>query len=56
MAYHEVVRAGLGVAAHEQIVGYLYVGQVEGKTHLLPNLSVAAYVTDWPGARPVEGN
>ena len=56
MAYHEVVRAGLGVAAHEQIVWYLYVGQVEGKTHLLPNLSVAAYVTDWPGARPVEGN
>ena len=51
MAYHQVVREGLELQAHEQIVGYLYLGERQGKPRLLPSVSVSEFVSAWPGKR-----
>ena len=48
MAYHDVVRQGLGLQAHERLIGYLYIGEVQSKSRVLPNLAVADFVTAWP--------
>ena len=47
MTYHPVVRDGLGLRDHERIIGFLYLGEIEGKTRLIPELDVDQYVTDW---------
>lgn len=47
MAYHPYVMQGLGLAASERIVGYLYVGRVEGKVRELVPLPVEEFVTEW---------
>ncbi|MEJ6682524.1 MAG: nitroreductase [SAR86 cluster bacterium] len=49
MAYHDVVRQGLGLQANERLIGYLYIGEVQSKSRLLPTLAVADFVTAWPG-------
>jgi nitroreductase len=49
MAYHPVVKAGLGVAEGESIIGYLYLG-TPGKTRTAPEHELSEYVFDWKGA------
>ena len=48
MAYHERVRRGLGLNDAETIVGFLYVGEVEGPVKPIPDLNVADFFADWP--------
>ncbi len=47
MTYHAKVREGLGVADNEKIIGFIYLGEIEGKTRLLPEMNISQYVTDW---------
>ncbi len=47
MTYHKVVMEGLGLAANEKIVGFLYVGQVDGKQKSLPGMDLGDFVTRW---------
>ena len=47
MTYHPRVREGLGVAQNEKIIGFIYMGSIEGKTRLVPEMNVGEYVTDW---------
>lgn len=49
MAYHPAVEKGLGLKANERIVGYLYVGEVEGRTRTLEPLPLSDYVSEWQG-------
>ena len=49
MAYHPVVHKGLGLAAHERVVAFLYVGEVEGEKRNITPLPVADYVSEWQG-------
>jgi len=49
MAYHPLVRKGLGLDDNEQVVGFLYLGQSEGRARTLTPLSVNEFVVDWPG-------
>ncbi|MDA1300934.1 MAG: nitroreductase [Proteobacteria bacterium] len=51
MAYDRVVQEGLGVADDERIVGYLYLGQVEGRSRKAPELDVDDYVDEWTGTQ-----
>jgi hypothetical protein len=41
------VREGLGVAQNEKIIGFIYMGSIEGKTRLVPEMNVSQYVKDW---------
>jgi nitroreductase len=47
MAYDAVVHEGLGLNDGEKIVGFLYVGEIEGKTKSIPIVNVAEMVTRW---------
>ena len=47
MAYHPHVEQGLGLSAEEKIIGYLYVGQLEGPSRSLPSLAVDNYFSVW---------
>ncbi len=47
MTYHAKVREGLGIADNEKIIGFIYLGEIEGKTRLLPEMNISQYVTDW---------
>lgn len=47
MAYHEVVKQGLGLSGNERIVGFLYLGQPSGKVKALPRLEVDNYFQEW---------
>jgi|TARA_B100000315_G_C14418833_1_gene514558 nitroreductase len=42
MAYHPIVMKGLGLAEHEKIIGFLYLGSIDGPTRTLGFLSVAS--------------
>lgn len=44
MAYHPLVRTTLGVAAHEHIVGYLYIGSIDSPPPAARTLAVENYV------------
>ena len=46
-AYHETVREGLGVAAHEKIVGFLYLGTPCGPFKGLVAHSSEDHLTTW---------
>ena len=46
-AYHETVRAGLGVAAHEKIVGFLYLGTPCGPLKGLVAHTSEDHLTTW---------
>ncbi|MBV1877039.1 MAG: nitroreductase [Pseudomonadales bacterium] len=48
MAYHPLVLNGLGLTADEKLIGYLYIGQVEGKTRLAPKKNTVDYFKSWP--------
>ena len=47
MAYSAVVHKGLGMADNEKIIGFIYVGEVEGRTKSLPALKLDDFVTRW---------
>lgn len=48
MAYHPVVKAGLGLAGHEKIVGFLYLGHIQGRVKEVPELIVSEFFKEWP--------
>ncbi|AYC33578.1 nitroreductase [Pseudomonas cavernae] len=47
MAYDRHVAAGLGLDAHEQVVGFIYLGNVEGERRSPPALEPADFVQVW---------
>jgi nitroreductase len=49
LSHDPVVKAGLGVGAQEQIVGFIYLGSVEGERRTPPELNPADFVTAWQG-------
>lgn len=44
-----VVKAGLGLAVNEELVGYLYIGSIDGKYKPLPPVSLDDFVSVWSG-------
>ncbi len=46
-AVHPVVREGLGLAAHEKLIAFLYVGQPVGPLRTPQPLAVDDYVQSW---------
>ena len=46
-AYHNTVKEGLGVAEHEKIVGFLYLGTPAGKNKPVPLMDTERYFTRW---------
>lgn len=49
MAYSKIVCEGLGLAENEKIVGFLYLGQIQGSLRSAKALNIGDYVKDWPG-------
>lgn len=47
MASHPVVEQGLGVASHETIIGFIYMGTIDGATRELRDDPVSNYVQEW---------
>jgi nitroreductase len=47
MAYHPHVMAGLGLGIDEQIVGFLYMGEIQGRARNVPELPVSDYFQAW---------
>ncbi|SFT77210.1 NAD(P)H nitroreductase [Pseudomonas marincola] len=54
MAYNSTVAAGLGLASHEQIVGYLYLGTPERELRTPAPLECADFVTSWSAKSQAE--
>lgn len=50
LAYHQAVREGLGLAEHEQLIAFLYVGQPAGNLKAVPELLPDAFFQGWPGS------
>jgi nitroreductase len=46
-AFDRTVMDGLGLAAQEEIIGFLYIGTREGKPKPIPALDPADFVTRW---------
>ena len=49
MAYHPVVKEGLGVSEEETIIGFIYLGTAN-KMRKAPQHDIASFVSDWAGA------
>ncbi|UVE19000.1 nitroreductase family protein [Pseudomonas sp. LS44] len=47
MSHDPHVAAGLGLEAHEQMVGFIYLGSVEGERRSPPELNPADFVSNW---------
>jgi nitroreductase len=47
MAYHPAVMRGLGLAEHEKIIGFLYLGTRSGAVRNLPQPRLSDYFQDW---------
>jgi len=47
MAYDETVKAGLGLSRTEKIIGFLYLGSVNGAIKNLNDPPVATYFKEW---------
>lgn len=47
MASHPVVHSGLGLEAHETIIGFIYMGTIDGPTRELRDEPVSNYVQEW---------
>ncbi len=48
MAYHNGVRKALGLASHEHIVGFLYLGAIKTALKPAPELDPADFFSSWP--------
>jgi nitroreductase len=46
-AFDETVRQGLGLGEHDQIVGFLYLGQLGGRQKPLPERNPSDFVERW---------
>ncbi len=49
MAYNRTVHDGLGLGETDHIVGFLYVGEIDGRTKGLPDIDAGLYVQFWNG-------
>ena len=49
MAYDARVHEGLGFSRRERIVGFLYVGEIEGRLRKVPVIETEKFVTFWGG-------
>lgn len=49
LSHHPQVLAGLGLASNERIVGFIYLGSVEGERRVPPVLELADFVAAWQG-------
>lgn len=49
MAYHPKVKAGLGLGASEEIIGFVYLGTPSGEPGKRPEQSVAEVTQRWEG-------
>ena len=49
LSHDPVVKAGLGLGSHEQIVGFIYLGSAEGDRRTPPELDPAQFVAAWQG-------
>lgn len=47
-AVDPIVKKGLGLAEHEKIIAYLYVGQPTGPSRPVPELDPADFIQRWP--------
>ncbi|PCJ25895.1 MAG: nitroreductase [SAR86 cluster bacterium] len=47
MAYHSVVKNGLGLTAQEKIIGFVYIGTISGGTKQLNEPEVGHFFKDW---------
>lgn len=47
MAEHPIIRQGLGVSDQESIIGYLYMGTIDGPVRQLQEESISTFVQDW---------
>ncbi len=47
MTYNDVVRKGLGFEENDKMIGFLYIGEVEGRRKSLPELNPADFVVRW---------
>lgn len=47
MAYQAVVHQGLGLSEADQIVGFLYMGEIDGRVKSLPDHDESDFVTHW---------
>ena len=47
MAYHPIVMKGLGLAEHEKIIGFLYLGSIGGPTKTLVEPELEQYCSEW---------
>lgn len=47
LAYNPVVKDGLGLDENEKIIGFLYIGTIDGGTKQLCEADVASYFQDW---------
>lgn len=54
-AYDRHVAQGLGLAANEQVLGFMYMGTPEGRLRTPPALDPGQFVSQWPGVLPVAG-
>ena len=48
LAYNRIVAKGLGLDDEEVIVGFLYLGEVEGKLKSVKPLDIKNFVKEWP--------
>lgn len=48
MAHHPAVAEGLGLASHESITGFLYVGSVVSEKPGVPRPETSSFVRRWP--------
>ncbi len=47
LAYNPIVKAGLGLSAEEKIIGFLYIGTIDGGTKRLCEPDVQSYFQEW---------
>ena len=48
MAYHATVLHALGLQSNEKLMGFLYVGSIDGKSRVARHLETAEYFKSWP--------
>lgn len=48
MAYSSIVKEGLGLAEHEDIIGFVYIGHINCKLKAAPVMETADFVRSWP--------
>lgn len=50
LSHDPIVKAGLGVTPQEQIIGFIYLGTIEGERRTPPELDPASFVSAWRGS------